>query len=110
MHIPLKLVERLYRLPFAQRPVFLVQDVTERPSSRELRPGMVLVEKRDGYLKWAHFRCPRCRDPIELPLAGKERWSISIDLLSRPTFHPSVWEKTSCGAHFFIRKGRLLWC
>ena len=47
---------------------------------------------------------------IQLPLAGKQRWSVNVDYLRRPTIAPSIWETDSCGAHFFVRKGELLWC
>jgi hypothetical protein len=45
-----------------------------------------------------------------LPLAGKEKWTVKVDLLRRPTLHPSIWERRTCGAHFFVRRGRRLWC
>jgi hypothetical protein len=61
-------------------------------------------------LKWTHLLCPKCGDHIELPLAGRERWSVKTDFLRRPTLAPSVWEKATCGAHFFVRKGKVLWC
>jgi hypothetical protein len=110
MRLPLPFIEWLYRLPLMRRPDFLAATVPEGPSSAELQPGVVLIEKREGYLKWAHFSCPKCGDHIQLPLAGGERWSVKVDLMCRPSFAPSVWERTTCGAHFFIRKGRLLWC
>ena len=110
MQFPLQFVEWFYSLPFIRRPDFLATTVSEGPSSADLEPGLVLIEERDGYLKWVHFSCPKCRDHIQLPLAGGERWSIKLDALRRPTFAPSVWEQATCGAHFFIRKGRLLWC
>jgi hypothetical protein len=108
--LPLYLIELVFRLPFLSRPAFLVDLVSECPSREELHSDMVLVEMRGGYLKWAHLQCPKCGDHIQLPLAGSDRWSIKVDLLRRPTFAPSIWERTSCGAHFFVRKGKLLWC
>lgn len=108
--LPLFLLEFVFRLPFLPRPAFLVDVVSECPSREELHSDMVLVEIRGGYLKWAHFQCPKCGDHIQLPLAGSDRWSIKVDLLRRPTLAPSIWEQPSCGAHFFVRKGNLLWC
>lgn|SRR5581483_3972607 len=110
MQIPLQFVEWFYRIPFIRRPYFLTATISESPSLAELRRGMVLIEIRDGYLKWAHLSCPKCGEHIQLPLAGKEKWSLNVDTLRRPTFVPSVWERASCGAHFFIRKGVLVWC
>jgi hypothetical protein len=108
--LPLLLAEGLLRLPFLQRPRFLAKAAPESPGSEELQPNLVTVEIRDGHLKWAHLLCPKCGDHIELPLAGRNRWSIKVDLLSRPTLAPSIWEKASCGAHFFLQKGEVLWC
>jgi hypothetical protein len=107
--LPLFLIELVFRLPFLSRPSFLADEVSECPEREELLPGMLFVEVRGGYFKWAHLQCPKCGDHIQLPLAGSDRWSINVDLLRRPTLAPSVWEQTTCGAHFFVRKGRLLW-
>ena len=108
--LPLYLIELVFRLPFLSRPAFLVDLVSECPSREELHSDMVLVEMRGGYLKWAHLQCPKCGDHIQLPLAGSDRWSVDIDLFRRPTLAPSIWEGGSCGAHFFVRKGKLDWC
>jgi hypothetical protein len=108
--IPLSLVECIFRLPFISRPHFLASVVSECPSREEMRPGMVFIEMRSGYLKWTHLLCPKCGDHIQLPFAGSERWSVKTDFLRRPTLAPSVWEKATCGAHFFVRKGKVLWC
>jgi len=110
MQFPLQFVEWLYSLPLVHRPYFLAATVSEGPSLADLQPGLALIEIRDGYLKWAHFSCPRCGDHIQLPLAGREKWSVKVDVLHRPTLAPSVWERASCGAHFFIKRGGLLWC
>jgi hypothetical protein len=108
--LPLRLIELVFRLPFLSRPAFLADSASERPSREQLHSGMVLVEMRDGYSKWAHLQCPKCGDHIQLPLAGNDRWSIKVDLLRRPTLAPSIWEQTTCGAHFFVTKGKLVWC
>jgi hypothetical protein len=108
--LPLSLVQYLFRLPFLHRPRFVAKAAPESPVSEELHTNEMIVEIRDGHLKWAHLLCPKCGDHIELPLAGGERWSIKVDLLRRPTLAPSIWEKATCGAHFFVRKGEVFWC
>ena len=107
--LPLSLMEYVFHLPFLRRPRFLAEAAPESPTVEGLQPNLLIVEIRDGHLKWAHFLCPKCSDHIELPLAGKAPWSIKVDLLRRPTLAPSIWEKASCGAHFFLRKGEVLW-
>lgn len=108
--LPLSLAEGVYRLPFLHRPRFLARVTTECPSREELRGGLLFIEIRAGCRKWAHLLCPKCGDHIQLPLAGKDRWSAKTDFLRRPTLSPSIWEEATCGAHFYITKGRLLWC
>jgi len=108
--LPLTIVELIFRLPFMRRPRYLMQTAAETPATEELRENAIVLEIRDGYLKWAHLACPKCGDHIQLPLAGKERWSVNVDYLRRPTLAPSIWETDSCGAHFFVKKGELLWC
>jgi hypothetical protein len=110
LSLPLWLAERLFRAPFLRRPQFLAKAAPVSPTLQELQPNLVTIETRDGHLKWAHLLCPKCGDVIELPLAGREQWSIKVDLLRRPTLSPSVWEKASCGAHFFVRKGAVQSC
>jgi hypothetical protein len=104
------LIERILRLPFMKRPKLIAQVADESPTLKELTSNVLIVEIRGGYLKWAHLLCPRCGDHIQLPLAGKSRWTIKVDMLRRPTLSPSIWETQSCGAHFFVEKGNLRWC
>ena len=88
--LPLAFVERIFRLPFMQRPRLLVHTSHKSPSAEELPPNLMIIEIRSGYLKWVHLLCPKRGDHIQLPLAGAERCSISVDLLRRPTLAPSI--------------------
>ncbi len=109
MRLPLAWLEWIGRRRICARPDLLTMDVPEPPDEGELRDGFLLREVRDGYEKWAHFRCPRCREHIRVPLAGAKSWKLKVDWLRRPSLHPSVWQTGSCGAHFFVRKGRISW-
>lgn len=108
--LPINIAEGVLNFPFMHRPKYLALAVPESPSLDELRTNLLFYEIRGGYLKWVHLICPKCGEHIQLSMAGKERWSLKIDFLSRPTLAPSIWETQSCGAHFFIRKGDILWC
>ena len=109
-YIPLKLASVVFALPFMDKPRFLADRISESPDEGQLDPTLVFSEVRDGYPKWAHLCCPKCNEHIQLPLAGKQRWKLKIDILRRPTLSPSIWETRGCGAHFFIRKGEVVWC
>jgi hypothetical protein len=110
MTLPSWLTDGVYRLGFARRPQLQAVEVDQAPAVSELMDGELYVEIRSGHLKWVHFRCPLCGEHIQLPMAGKERWRLSFDWLRRPTLMPSIWEEDTCGAHFFVRRGQILWC
>lgn len=77
-------------------------------------PFRDLVLCRDDGEEWSiGMRCPcGCGESIELPLMleAKPRWDVKIDHRGRPTLYPSVWRKSGCRAHFWIRNGRVVWC
>lgn len=77
-------------------------------------PKRDLVLTRDGDDDWCvGMRCPcGCGTTIELLVIqeAKPRWDITIDNKQRPTLMPSVWKKTGCRSHFFVRRGRVVWC
>jgi hypothetical protein len=108
--LPVSWVEWLARRRILTRPAFLCIDVGEAPLDSELNPNYLYREIRDGFHKWAHFKCPRCGEHIQVPVAKGSEWRIGVDWLRRPTLHPSIWETQGCGAHFFVQQGRLLWC
>jgi hypothetical protein len=93
------------------RPAYLVERIQSPPADGAMPTGTMLVEYRGPYPKWAHFRCPRCNEHIQVSIAqGKRSWRLRVDALSRPTLRPSIWQLGSCGAHFFITRGRIEWC
>ncbi|WP_407119579.1 DUF6527 family protein [Bradyrhizobium sp. LMG 9283] len=40
----------------------------------------------------------------------KPRWDVVVDAEGRVSLHPSVWRRTGCRSHFWIRKGKVVWC
>lgn len=81
------------------------------PSDLPLRD---LVLTRDQGDHWSvGMRCPcGCGDTIELMILreARPRWDISVNKAGRPSLHPSVWRKSGCKSHFWVREGRILWC
>jgi len=109
--LPLKWVEWLAQHRLIRRPRLLCIEVAEAPIESELVPSFLYQEVRGDFPKWAHFVCPRCKSHIQVPItASTNNWRLSVDWLRRPTLHPSIWETESCGAHFFVRRGDLVWC
>ena len=86
-----------------------VEDLPDRLANRTL-----YVVGEPSYPLHASMACPRRRCPtvLNMNLAPDERpqWSLKADAKGRPTLAPSVWERTSCGCHFFLRDGKVEWC
>lgn len=77
-------------------------------------PSRDLVLTRDDGDDWSvGMRCPcGCGDKIELMILreARPRWDISVNKAGKPSLHPSVWRKSGCESHFWVRDGRILWC
>lgn len=88
--------------------------VIEGDSLPQSMPRRDLVLAREDGEDWCvGMRCPcGCGDIIELLVTAeaKPRWDISADRERRPTLSPSVWRKTGCRSHFWVRRGRVQWC
>ncbi|MBY5896722.1 DUF6527 family protein [Rhizobium ruizarguesonis] len=88
--------------------------VVEGNGLPEALPRRDLVLLREDGDDWSvGMRCPcGCGEKIELMVIeeARPRWDVAVDERSRPTLHPSVWRKTGCKSHFWLRKGRIHWC
>lgn len=77
-------------------------------------PARDLVLMRDDGDDWSvGMRCPcGCGDKIELMILreARPRWDIRANKAGQPSLHPSVWRKSGCRSHFWVREGRILWC
>ncbi|WP_366809845.1 DUF6527 family protein [Sphingomonas sp.] len=77
-------------------------------------PRRDLVVARHDQEDWSvGLRCPcGCGETIELMLLPevRPRWSLTLDQLDRPSLSPSVWRRTGCRSHFWLRCGRVTWC
>lgn len=76
------------------------------------RKDLILVHD-DGEDWSVGFWCPcGCGESIELALLQdvKPRWDLIISLEGLPTLHPSVWRRTGCRSHFWLRDGIVHWC
>jgi hypothetical protein len=90
-------------------PAYTVEVVPEPPTSGSMVRGIVYAESRGGVFKWAHFLCPECAEEIRIPLGTSDtHWQLIVDHRGKPSLYPSVWQTGGCGAHFFLRDGRVL--
>ena len=88
--------------------------VIEGDTPPEKLPLRNLVLAREGDEDWAvGFSCPcGCRKRLELLLIAEAlpNWKLTIDSSDKPTLHPSIWLKSGCRSHFWLRRGKVIWC
>lgn len=71
------------------------------------------LAREDGEDWCVGMRCPcGCGQRLEMMLLNevKPRWDAKIDAQGRVTLHPSVWLRTGCRSHFWLREGKVIWC
>ncbi|MGE6699473.1 DUF6527 family protein [Hyphomonas sp. NPDC076900] len=103
----------LWRKLFLRRPDFVLRWHEGDTPPEKLEQGVLLVASEDGELWAAAFLCPcKCGDRIELALIPEAtpHWHLTNDAKNTPTLRPSVWRKTGCRSHFWLRDGRIHWC
>lgn len=88
--------------------------VVEGDTLPDRLPYRNLVLLRDDGENWSvGMLCPcGCGDTIELMLLedARPRWDVDADGAGRASLRPSVWRKTGCRSHFWVRGGRIHWC
>jgi hypothetical protein len=77
-----------------------------------LSPAHLYVVGERGEDWFAAMSCPcGCGAKIDLNLVppGRPCWALTVHVDGSPTLSPSVWRRDDCGAHFFVRRGRIVW-
>ena len=96
-----------------RQPDFVVKRVAVHPAPEAVKSGVMVVVGDRQRQKWACFQCPGgCGEVIKLSLNAKRSpcWEVEADGLDCPTISPSVRQLNSCGCHFWIRQGQVIWC
>jgi len=103
----------LTALRFIPCPAFTTRFIADHPDPEDVAEGCIYVVGGRGYRKWAYFRCPADQNEIvqlSLMLERRPRWTVAADWLGRPTIVPSVRKLDGSYAHFWIKKGAVIWC
>lgn len=106
-----KLVSRLVRALGFDRSVYQTIIVRETLPTHLSKHVLYIVEE-DGYLEQAALLCPcGCGRILHMNLLKDERpcWQLIIHDDKTASLHPSVWRKTDCRSHFWIKKGKIYW-
>jgi hypothetical protein len=101
----------LYKVEFWLPPRKLT--VINGDSLPDVMPIRSLVLARDNTEDWCiGLKCPcGCGRTIELLVIeeANPRWDYKVDENGLPTLYPSIWLKTGCKSHFWIKNGRINW-
>jgi hypothetical protein len=86
----------------------------DRLDAREAakQTGVAALVSPGGKQKWLIFKCPcGCGQEVALNLMSAHfpHWRVDVHTSQLFNVHPSV-DATSCGAHFWLRDGRVSWC
>lgn len=103
----------LVALHLVRRPDLMATLVEDHPEPDAMKAGTIYIVGGPGFRKWAYFRCPADRNEIiqlSLMHERRPRWTVTTDILGRPTIHPSVRQLDGSYAHFWVRNGRVDWC
>ncbi|MGH7207128.1 MAG: DUF6527 family protein [Nitrospiraceae bacterium] len=92
---------------------FVLQAFEDRSTAAAAaqQAGVAALVRGGGREKWLLMQCPcGCGQQIALNLmqSHSPRWRVSVQSANHFSIHPSV-DATSCGAHFWLRDGRVIW-
>jgi len=110
---------RLWKSPFklfrrragSRRALYRLEAVEDLPE--EPAPHILYVAGEGEYAWAAAMLCPcGCGDAIQLSLLEDARphWTVKREQNGTPSVMPSVWRRKGCRSHFFLRRGRIVWC
>ena len=93
---------------------FKLLEVCDRASaiSAAQQQGVATFIRSGNVYKWLFFTCPcGCKQQIALNLMQSHtpHWELEIHTPTKFTVYPSV-DSTTCGAHFWLRDGKVIWC
>lgn len=95
-----------YRFRYRHLTLVLCEDTPD-----ELRPGCLYIQVDGGAPFASVLQCPcGCGQRVDLNHIGRSPiWRMSIDPSGRLSLHPSVWRRTGCRSHFWVRRNEIVW-
>jgi hypothetical protein len=105
--------ERVTAVGRAERPSISLSYFDSRADAMKaaLAPRVLAVHRTEGKEKWAFLLCPcGCGQQLTLNLMSSHRpvWQLAVRRGKTPSLFPSI-DSTTCGAHFWLRNGRVMW-
>jgi hypothetical protein len=79
----------------------------------ELQPHVIYVLGANAHQWSVAMLCPEgCQSVLQMNLLKHTRpqWALTTHLDGTVSMHPSVWRRTGCRAHFWLKRGVVRWC
>ncbi len=95
---------------FTKEKLYKAKFVDEMPKTFVPHTVYVLGNTKNQYL--ATILCPcGCKESLNMNLTptAKPRWKLKFSNDKTVSFHPSLWKKSGCKSHFFLRDGKINW-
>ena len=105
-----KLLKWLLR-PRGKKKIYRYEIVEELPG--KIKQGIVYIFNNNEYHWQIAMLCPcRCKTVLYLNLVDDIHpyWKYRVDRHDRISISPSLYRKTGCRSHFFLRNGKIEWC
>jgi hypothetical protein len=103
----IRLVHNLYKSQKLYKAI-MTDTVPEKMDSKS-----VYIIHNEGYYWQAVMVCPcGCKNILQMNLMEdyNPSWKFIINNKNVITLHPSVNRTVGCSSHFFIRRGKIVWC
>lgn len=94
------------------KPQYSVRFIQDIPSSDEIQNNRIYLVGNDNCYWCGVLKCPcGCGESIHLNLIEKNQpsWKTTLSNHNRVSVSPSIWKKSGCKSHFFIREGKVIW-
>ena len=78
-----------------------------------LKAKTVYIIGEGNYRWYAVMLCPGgCGTVLHMNLMpdSRPKWSLTEHSDGTISLHPSIWRKTGCQCHFWLKNGRVQWC
>ena len=75
-----------------------------------IEPGIIFINKEEGI---CYFACPcgcHLAQVLNFEKGIKPCWDLDYSDMEHPTIDPSVRNLSHCLSHYFIKKGKVIWC
>lgn len=85
--------------------------IPEQPD--KLSERIIYLIGEGGHLWFAVMLCPcGCGETLHMSLLvdGRPRWELTEHFDGTISLVPSIWRKTGCRSHFWLRHGQIRWC